>query len=194
MTTNNETVFRVHPDIERRWQEAQKSQEEQPEDDKLVYEKIEMFQELAKKSRQEQPQRHLRDLPVSRIETMPELFQPRDGLNQNNIASMAKLLRDCGPKFHLGKILLWMAGSTPIVIDGHHRLEAYRRAGRKRVRVEIFQGTLEDAFLEADRRNSKIITPMNSLERLERAWHHVKMGLYSKALIAEATGIATHSP
>jgi hypothetical protein len=56
--------------------------------------------------------------------------------------------------------------------------------------VRYFDGTLEDAVLEAGRANSKAKLPMNNRDRQNYAWRLVLMGSFSKRAIMDAAAIS----
>jgi ParB-like chromosome segregation protein Spo0J len=54
-------------------------------------------------------------------------------------------------------------GDKAVLIDGHHRVAAYGLAkATSAVPVKYFEGTLEEAVLEAGSANSKAKLPMNN--------------------------------
>jgi ParB-like chromosome segregation protein Spo0J len=80
------------------------------------------------------------------------------------------------------------------VVEGHHRLAAYRRARwKKPIPVTVFEGTLEQAQLAALAANVKDKLRLSGPEKREAAWrlitHHKHLKL-SKAEIAEKSGTA----
>lgn len=95
----------------------------------------------------------------------------------------------------LSPIRVWWAGYERgwLCIDGHHRLDAYREAGRTApIPVEVFAGTLNEALLEALRGNTRNQLAMDEREKLDAAWRvTVKVGdALSKRAIAEAAGVS----
>lgn len=129
-------------------------------------------------------------VPPLAIETLPELFQPRGrvDLDEHHIGELEKGLRISGD---LDPILVKWIGAKAHLIDGHHRLEAYRRNGDGRpIPVRAFEGTVQDAVLEAGRANSRAKLPMSPRERQSYAWRLVLLGGYTKQKTAEAAGIS----
>lgn len=128
-------------------------------------------------------------LALEAIEAIPELFQPRNGMSEKHISDLAKAIENFG---ELEPILVFRAGSRNIVIDGHHRLEAYRVAKHAdAVPVRFFSGSVADAVLEAGSANTKVKLPMSSAERQDFAWRLVVVGKYTKPDIARASGTST---
>lgn len=91
----------------------------------------------------------------------------------------------------LSPLVVFWIGDAWCVIDGHHRLDAYRRMEEKRaVPVIVFSGTLEDAMLEAAKLNSKDKLAMSSGEKCEAAWRLTIGTNKSKAAVMDATGVS----
>jgi hypothetical protein len=138
-------------------------------------------------------------LPLVDLATVGAVFQPREAAgnmdgNEWFIDDLKQAVeRNSSPD--LDPILVWWSGRRWIVIDGHHRLEAYQRASREvqAVPVEVFSGNLDDARLEAVRRNHKNKLIMRQGERLEAAWRLVCTSDLSKARIAECCGVAART-
>ncbi|WP_425406809.1 ParB/RepB/Spo0J family partition protein [Hwanghaeella sp.] len=126
-------------------------------------------------------------LPITAIEQRPDLFQPR-GMDERHLNELQRAIRTHG---HLDPLLVIQVGRTPVLLDGHHRVEAYRIAGvTDGVPVAYFTGSLEQAVLEAGRANSKAKLPMTSNERTDYGWRLVLLGQYTKKQIREAAGIS----
>ncbi|MEM9735032.1 MAG: ParB/RepB/Spo0J family partition protein, partial [Pseudomonadota bacterium] len=99
----------------------------------------------------------------------------------------------------LDPMKVWWSGARWIVLDGHHRLEAYRvAAARERtppesyaVPVRAFEGTPEEAYEEAPQENAKVRNPISSAERQEWAWRTLVSGVEtSPTKISEAAGVS----
>jgi ParB-like chromosome segregation protein Spo0J len=93
----------------------------------------------------------------------------------------------------LEPILLFPVGRRFYVIDGHHRLAAYDTAKwSKGIPARIFDGTLDAAFKEALRTNSRNKLPMTKVDKQDAAWRIVKMSDgTSKAELNALTGVST---
>lgn len=129
-------------------------------------------------------------VPVTEIETLPELFQPRGRveLDEHHVGELERGLKISGD---LDPILVKWIGARAHLIDGHHRLEAYRRSGDGRlIPVRAFDGSVTEAVLEAGRANSRAKLPMSPKERQSYAWRLVLLGGYTKSKTAEAAGIS----
>ncbi|MCT8159522.1 ParB/RepB/Spo0J family partition protein [Pseudoruegeria sp. SHC-113] len=125
------------------------------------------------------------------ITTNPGVFQFRHfEVDQHHVDELAKVL-DNGNV--LDPITIWMDPDKEqmVVVDGHHRLAAYRQAEwRKKVPVVVHQCGIEQAQLMALAENSKARLPLTSEERTDAAWRLVCLGpsIYSRKAIAKATG------
>jgi ParB-like chromosome segregation protein Spo0J len=125
------------------------------------------------------------ELPVAAITHYEDLFQHR-ALEEKHLGDLARVIRQFG-KFD--PILLIRVGTENVLIDGHHRMEAYQRAEIfEPVPVVWFSGTVDEAVLEAGRSNSKAKLQMTKDQRTNYAWRLVRLGGYSKAQIVEASG------
>jgi hypothetical protein len=109
--------------------------------------------------------------------------------SEANTLDMVRALKDPGKP--LEPILVFPAGGRFYVMDGHHRLDAYRTVDwKKAIPVEVFQGTLEQAHKEALRRNSRNKLAMSKREKSEAAWALVKE---DRCSISETAELATVS-
>ena len=119
---------------------------------------------------------------------MPELFQPR-AISEKHIADLVRAIHQFGT---VDPITVMSVSGRTILIDGHHRVEAYQRAGKTTdIPVNYFTGSVEEAVLEAGQSNSKAKLPMTGRERQDFAWRLVLLGKHSKASIVQSTGIST---
>lgn len=132
----------------------------------------------------ERPER----LDIRAITLMPELFQPRDGISEKHVADLTKAIKSFG---ELDPVTAIVVGERTILIDGHHRIEAYGRVRPDReVPIRYFDGSPSEAVLVASEANSAVKLPMESRERQNRAWKLVLIGRYSKPDIARAAGVS----
>jgi hypothetical protein len=93
------------------------------------------------------------------IKTRPELFQMREfsyGLRNVDNDHVKKLERAIGTAGELDPPVVIKLGSEWVCVDGHHRIEAYKRsAGGKQIKCEWFGGTVREAVDESMRLNGK---------------------------------------
>jgi ParB-like chromosome segregation protein Spo0J len=81
--------------------------------------------------------------------------------------------------------------STMRVIDGMHRLQAAIARGRTTIDVELFEGTEEEAFLEAVRRNIAHGKPLTGTEREAAAMRLLRSHyMLSDRALAEVCGLS----
>ncbi|SBV99217.1 ParB domain protein nuclease [uncultured Alphaproteobacteria bacterium] len=126
-------------------------------------------------------------LPLDEITLLPELFQPR-GVSEQHVS---ELMRKPKSGHTLDPLTVFQVGRKAYLIDGHHRIAAYQRAKfEKPVPVVFFDGTVEQAVLEAGRANSKAKLSMSTQERMNFAWRLVRIGTYSKTEITEAASVS----
>ncbi|MEM9735024.1 MAG: hypothetical protein AAF908_00265, partial [Pseudomonadota bacterium] len=80
-------------------------------------------------------------LPLAALHTVPEAFQGRHPLlSMTRFGETAgELLRRIRQGIELDPMKVWWSGARWIVLDGHHRLEAYRvAAARERTPPESY--------------------------------------------------------
>jgi hypothetical protein len=127
------------------------------------------------------------------IKVLSNVFQLRSGpLNADHVKTLAAVIADRG---NLDAVTVWRCGAEAILIDGHHRLEAYAKAERKSgfpvaIPVVWFDGTAEEAVATAGVQNSRAKLPMSREERSNSAWKLVKCGGFTKAMIAGAASVS----
>ena len=123
------------------------------------------------------------------IRVEPDVFQPRGGeLNEHHVGSLMKAIEDQGA---LDPLLVMQIGAEVFVIDGHHRLAAYRRKKFAHpIPVQWFEGSIPDAVIAAGEANTKAKLPMDSVERGNYAWRLVQSGRYSIKRTAKAAGVS----
>ncbi|MCC5977557.1 MAG: ParB-like nuclease domain-containing protein [Salinarimonas sp.] len=115
------------------------------------------------------PQPHPTGLPLADLKAAPHLFQFRSVvLIERHVGELMSVLRRGDP---LDPITVWFSHPGPIVIEGHHRLEAYHRAEWKDpIPVTVFEGTFGEALQYAAYENSKAKQPLERSERINAAW------------------------
>lgn len=156
---------------------------------------VEAYKQLEKQSAAGAPRPELAIpyLGLKHIKRRPEVFQHRAPLSHVSDAHIGILTKALSSGKDLDPIKVWWDGTGWNCIDGHHRIEAYIRAGKGgpyQVPVEVFKGTLAEAIAEAARGNTRDKLPMDAREKLAAAWRLVTLGLYSKADIVELAGVS----
>ena len=119
------------------------------------------------------------EVKVNSIRVAEKVFQwrtPQYNMipSDDHIFEMAKATQRTGA---LEPILVFPVADEYYVMDGHHRLAAYKTAGWKGdIPAIVFNGSLDEAVREALRRNTKNKLPMTTTDRTEAAWRLVKEG------------------
>lgn len=142
-----------------------------------------------------------RKLPLSALREIPEVFQMRHELGSLTRFGerVAELFRRIRQGVEMDPLTVWWAGSGWVVIEGHHRLAAYREAAAAggtalsayKVPVQAFIGTLEEAKKKAGDDNHKARNPMHSSELQEWAWQLLISGTEkSPSAIVQSTSVS----
>jgi hypothetical protein len=127
----------------------------------------------------------------------PMVFQPRNMDEKSwekskHIGNLAKIAGH--PKQELHAIVVFPIAGAWIVIDGHCRLEAYRKAKAAKAPVKRFRGTFAEALAHAAASNSKDKLALSYWEKAEMAWRLVKFSeahaCYSQRDISRDTGVS----
>jgi len=139
-------------------------------------------------------------ISIKYINTAQSVLQPR-GLNdisasEEHIKVLIKAIEQNKPFHTLDPITIWWSGSNYRVIDGHHRLEAYREVDKAgniklpQIPIQLFEGTLNEALLEATKLNSKDKLPMTEDDKFDRAWKLVCLESYTIKETANVCGVS----
>ncbi|SFN95722.1 ParB-like nuclease domain-containing protein [Bradyrhizobium sp. Ghvi] len=127
-------------------------------------------------------------LPLDDIETRPELFQPRifshgmKEVDERNVHDLLKIISAIG---ELDPITVVKLDNRWTCVDGHHRLECYRRLKWKDpIKANWFAGSVREALDYAVTSNEVIKLAIPDRDRYELAWQRVVLGWGSKAEIA----------
>lgn len=119
---------------------------------------------------------HPSTLPLNEIEVADTVFQHRTNSEFSSDVHVKALLK--GLKNTSGKpfdpVTVMWGGDRWVLVDGHHRMRAYQEYGFDApVPVQVFQGTLEEAFGEALRANVHDKLSMSAKEKTNAAWRIV---------------------
>lgn len=142
---------------------------------------LEKLDELLAEWRAIEPQR----VTLGRIK-QAEAYQPRNNrlapykvrgrLEDASEAHVADLASKLGDGRDLDPLLVARIDDTLYLIDGHHRMKAYRRAGRHSVPVRIRDSTVADALMASKAANCDgVKLPMHAEQRREAAWQYLAM-------------------
>lgn len=135
-----------------------------------------------------------KELKLGSITIKAGLFQLRTMLSfqsENHVRFLIKTPKEGRP---LAPLLVWWAGDGWVLVDGHHRVEAYKAAqwgNEVEVPVECLVGSLDDAMLKAAASNCRPVLQMDRKERMTAAW---RLTLYldkSKVELASAAAVST---
>jgi len=140
-------------------------------------------------------------LAIKHINIAQSVLQPRSlndiSASEEHIRVLVKAIEQNKSSHTLDPIIVWWSGSNYRVIDGHHRLEAYRQVNKSGgiklppIPVQLFKGTLRDALLEATKLNSKDKLPMTSDDKFDRAWKLVCLENYTINETANVCGVGS---
>lgn len=158
-------------------------------DEEPEFEPLELLTKLEAQARQPTPSVLPDKLPWKDIRQEPALFQARGGqLYEPHLSDLASAI---GREGRLDPVEVIQIGPQAVLIEGHHRMEAYRRAGiTADIPVVYFKGTVQDAVAESGRANSRAKLPMPLQERTDYAWKLVKLGRHSIKETATAANIS----
>lgn len=137
-----------------------------------------------------QPSTRPAHLGLRQIKLWPEVFQHRAPGKHASAAHIKDLASKAGER-PLDPVVVWWDGRGWACIDGHHRVEAYKRARQSDlIPVEAFEGTPEQAMLEAAKRNTRSRLQMGHTEKLHAAWRLVTSTRASKSDTAQVSGVS----
>lgn len=123
-------------------------------------------------------------LRLDRIEEMPSIFQPRvvgdDLATERHIEALMNAAMN-ETDHELDPVRVWWSGRRWLLLDGHHRVQAYKRLQAKGKRVSVipvqaFKGSLRDAQDESNRLNRKDKLPVSTEDKANSAWRYVFLG------------------
>lgn len=132
-----------------------------------------------------------RRLSVESIQQFPEVFQPRGPAGYASEAHVRELARVPRSGHALDPMTVFWVGNGWAVIDGHHRLRAYRVTDwRDDVPVKVFPGSLDEAMGYAGKLNSGEKLPMSNPEKKALAWKLTTCTKLSKERVRLASGMS----
>lgn len=127
-------------------------------------------------------------LPLSELHLEPLVFQQRDlGHGDDNSGTIEQhidnLLRNIKHEAdnRLDPITIWSTGMRWVIIDGHHRLGAYKLFSEEKgkaerafkVPVQVFEGTLEEAYDHSAMANKKVSVALTRIQKSDASWRIV---------------------
>lgn len=147
------------------------------------------------------PQGQTISLKLKQIALAPSVFQVRqiqdsyDHYVSDRHSETLKAGISASHDGTLEPIIVWWSGKRWIAIDGHHRIEAYRRLDRERkgklgnIPVTVFEGTLGAAISRAIELNTRDKLPMTHSDKSNAAWRLVAEGDLTLTEISRITTI-----
>jgi uncharacterized ParB-like nuclease family protein len=132
-----------------------------------------------------------RKVSLADLKLAPDLFQPRKrGVDTDQVAALVAVLRR-GNK--LPPLDVWEAADDEqFLAHGHHRLQAYLKAGKRTADARVYRCSLAEVQLVSVAENSEDRLPLSTAERTQFAWsldcRHG--GSYSANLLAQSAGIS----
>jgi ParB-like nuclease domain len=134
-------------------------------------------------------------LKANEIGAIPELFQPREftfGMRDTDPIHIKALEQEIRIHGQLHPPLVIKLKRTGwVVAEGHHRIEAYKAAGKgdQEIECEWFYGTVREVADAALKRNNVVKLNIKQPDRMEEAWKRVLMGWGSKQQIVRLCGV-----
>ncbi|SFM54383.1 ParB-like nuclease domain-containing protein [Pleomorphomonas diazotrophica] len=143
-------------------------------------------------------------LPLDAVHTLENAFQPRgeNALDKSHVQALRKALKIDGD---LDPVLVWQCGAVVYLLDGHHRLRAYRadatedskKNGAKATPIHLrtipvkwFEGSPREAISEGSEDGAKVRLNMTDDQRTDRAWRLVCSGEFSISVTVKATKVS----
>lgn len=130
---------------------------------------------------------HPARVPLASIGLFPQAFNVRG--QELSEQHLGQLVRSLASVPDLTPVLVLPTAAAFYLVDGHHRLEAYRLAGRPDVPVEVYHGSVREAVLEATSRNTRAALQMDNAQRQDCAWRLVNAGFMHDDVSA-ASGVS----
>lgn len=141
----------------------------------------EMDRELATGTPAERPER----LPLDALRVNAEVFGLRTGgLEEAHLSDLAHSLKFADD---LDPVTVLPCGTVFYLVDGHHRLEAYRRVGRSSIRVRYLEETPKNARARAMKAGGKRTLALSKQDQMTLAWQNLLSGRYSLRAISRMT-------
>lgn len=116
-------------------------------------------------------------------------------LDQDWVRDLARLYTANG---ELNPITIWsdpkQPGELPLVVDGHHRIAAYRGLKKSKIKARVLDCSYKEMLLISGRLHLDASLPLTQAERSDFAWRLVAEELgYTKKETSQATGIGVRT-
>ena len=161
-----------------------------------ITEALPMLRKAIKEGRPKLPAEYPQTLDRKEISRLISVFQPRqlEGRLAEDEAHIRTLVQAVGtperPKY-LDPVTVWWGGDRWYVIDGHHRLVAYKRAGiNSRIPVTVFEGNVDEAMAQSAAANSKDRLIMRQDDKMNFAWRLTLVSDLSKQQVVDACSVS----
>lgn len=139
---------------------------------------------------------HLRQIALaSSVFQARQLQEPYQQYLSDAHSETLKTNLKASPTQTLEAIIVWWSGKRWIALDGHHRVEAYRRQERdakgtiQRIPVVTFEGSLEAAIAKSIELNARDKLPMTYDDKANAAWKLIVEETLSKSEISRVTTV-----
>ncbi|WP_417788926.1 ParB N-terminal domain-containing protein [Terasakiella pusilla] len=151
-----------------------------------------LIEQLQEKKDKAQPASLPNRLPLEQVMEEVDIFQVRcDDLNPSHVSDLAKLLFNLND---LEPITVFQVGNEAYLVDGHHRIAAYKKAGKKDIPVEYLpeETTVKEAMAFSFTANNKTKLNLTLQQRMDGAWRLVRMGVkaYTKPEIKKLSNVS----
>lgn len=98
-------------------------------------------------------------------------------MSEHHVHGLSKIIKSQGK---VAPVVVWPAGDKIILLDGHHRIEAYKKAEKTdAIPVAYFEGTADAALARSGELNTPLKLPMTNDEKQDFAWRMETLGDYS---------------
>lgn len=138
----------------------------------------------------------LTELPLKCLIQVKSVFQFRTPLPHHSASHIRELMKVPADSRKLEPVTVWWCAGEWLVVDGHHRIDAYHAASWDEgtpVPVRPLKGSLDDALLEAARANMLSRLQMNKTERLNGAWKLTLQGDFKGVKLVQVTGVSVRT-
>lgn len=160
--------------------------------------------ELEKLSSEDQTPKKPSMLSLKKIHVERLAFQPRSlegimDLSQSHIETLLKAIKGSAKGILDEPLDIWWSGSRWVVLDGHHRFDAYKlykKEKRTTVQVRVkahVEMTVREAVMFAASRNSQDKLQMPQVDKSNVAWKFVCLEVGTKLEQAKAASVSTRS-
>jgi ParB-like chromosome segregation protein Spo0J len=133
-------------------------------------------------------------LMPSEIKTRPELFQVREfsfGMRETDPDHVKTLAHNISIHGELDPITIIKLGTKYVIVEGHHRLAAYKSAQwMQPIKCMWFPGSVREAIDESMRLNAKDRLNVPLADKAEHAWKRTLLGWGSKAEVVKLCGVS----